>query len=126
MTKKSAPKRSIGKTLRRIRESKGLTLKKVEDQTGIGVSHLSQIENDLRNINVAKLEKLADCYGCEVADFFPRRPRGRTAFSRGKPLTQAQEEVLQAMEDKEIARHLLEQARMRRLLRRSEAKRRSR
>jgi transcriptional regulator with XRE-family HTH domain len=123
MTKASAPKRSIGKTLRRIRESKGLTLKKVEEQTGIGVSHLSQIENDLRNINVTKLEKLADCYECEVADFFPRRPRSRRTFSRGKTLTQAQEEILRAMEDKEVARHLLEQARMRRFLRRSEAKR---
>jgi transcriptional regulator with XRE-family HTH domain len=126
MTKKSASKRGVGKTLRRIRETKGLTLKKVENRTGIGVSHLSQIENDLRNINVAKLEKLAECYGCEVADFFPGRSRGRVAFSRGKPLTSAQEEVLQAMEDKEIARHLLEQSRMRRLLKRSETRRRSR
>lgn len=125
MAKKSASKKNVGKTLRRIREAKGLTLKKVEEQTGIGVSHLSQIENDLRNINVTKLEKLAACYGCEVADFFPHRPRGRKAFSRGKPLTPAQEEVLRSMEDKEVARHLLEQARMRRLLKRSESRRQS-
>lgn len=126
MTKKIAPKKSIGRTLRRIRESKGLTLKKVEEKTGIGVSHLSQIENNLRNINVTKLEKLATCYDCEVADFFPHRARGQLAFSRGKPLTKAQEEVLRAMEDREVARHLLEQARMRRLHKRSGTKRKSR
>lgn len=123
---KSAPKRSVGKTLRRMRESKGLTLKKVEAQTGIGVSHLSQIENDLRNINVSKLKNLASCYGCEVADFFPHRGRTRVAVSGREPLTAAQQEVLRAMEDKEVARHLLEQARMRRLLKRSEARRRPR
>lgn len=123
---KGAPKRGIGKTLRRMRETKGLTLKKVEAQTGIGVSHLSQIENDLRNINVDKLEKLAACYGCEVADFFPHRGRERTDVSQLKPLTPAQQEVMRAMEDKEVARHLIEQARMHRLFKRSEARRRSR
>ncbi len=123
---KGAPKRGIGKTLRRMRETKGLTLKKVEAQTGIGVSHLSQIENDLRNINVDKLEKLAACYGCEVADFFPHRGRARTDVSQLKPLTPAQQEVMRAMKDKEVARHLIEQARMHRLFKRSEARRRSR
>ena len=96
---KGAPKRGIGKTLRRMRETKGLTLKKVEAQTGIGVSHLSQIENDLRNINVDKLEKLAACYGCEVADFFPHRGRARTDVSQLKPLTPAQQEVMRAISD---------------------------
>ncbi len=123
---KGAPKRGIGKTLRRMRETKGLTLKKVEAQTGIGVSHLSQIENDLRNINVDKLEKLAACYGCEVTDFFPHRGRARTDVSQLKPLTPAQQEVMRAMKDKEVARHLIEQARMHRLFKRSEARRRSR
>ncbi len=122
---KGATKRVIGKTLRRMRDTKGMTLKKVEELTGIGVSHLSQIENDLRNINVAKLEKLASCYECEVADFFPRRVRARKASTKSKPLTKAQEEVLRAMADKEVARHLLEQARMRSLLNRSGAQRRS-
>ena len=122
---KGATKRGIGKTLRRMRDAKGMTLKKVEVQTGIGVSHLSQIENDLRNINVAKLEKLAACYECEVADFFPRRVRARKTSTKSKPLTKAQEEVLRAMADKEVARHLLEQARMRSLIKRSGARRRS-
>lgn len=120
----SASKTTIGQRLRKIRESRGMTLRQVEAKTGIGVSHLSQIENDLRNINVAKLEKLAACYGCEVADFFPRRGRGRSSFSRGTSLSRAQEEVLQAMEDKAVARHMLEQARMRLLMKRSQARRR--
>ncbi len=122
---KGATKRVIGKTLRRMRDAKGMTLKKVEEHTGIGVSHLSQIENDLRNINVVKLEKLAACYECEVADFFPRRVRARKASTKSKPLTKAQEEVLRAMADKEVARHLLEQARMRSLIKRPGARRRS-
>lgn len=126
MPKQTASKKTIGKTLRRIRESKRMTLKMVEKETAIGVSHLSQIENDLRNISVAKLEKLAACYGCEVADFFPRRSRSADAFSRGKGLSTAQEEVLRAMEDREVARHLVEQARMRRMLKRSEARKRPR
>lgn len=87
-------------------------MRQVERATGIGVSHLSQIENDLRNVNVAKLEALATCFGCAVADFFPRRGESEPEFFRAKALTPTQREVLRAMEDRALANHLLEQARM--------------
>lgn len=103
---------TIGQRLRKARLSRGLTLRQVERATGIGVSHLSQIENDLRNVNVAKLEALATCFGCAVADFFPRRGESEPEFFRAKALTPTQREVLRAMEDRALANHLLEQARM--------------
>lgn len=103
---------TIGQRIRRMRLALGLTLRQVERSTGIGVSHLSQIENDFRNVNVSKLQALADCFGCHVADFFPRESEPEPEFMRSKPLTPTQREVLKAMEDKALARHLLEQARM--------------
>ena len=109
---RKASQTSIGQRLRMMRLARGLTLRQVEQSTGIGVSHLSQIENNLRNVNVAKLQALANCLGCSVADFFPRSGDPEPEFLRAKPLTPTQRGVLKAMEDKAMARHLLEQARM--------------
>ena len=110
--RKKGSKTGVGRRLRTVRLARGLTLRQVERATGIGVSHLSQIENDLRNVNVAKLEALAACYGCAVAQFFPRKGEPEPEIYRTRPLTPTQREVLKAMEDKEVAEHLLEQARM--------------
>lgn len=121
---KKPQKMSLGQRLRLARLARGLTLRQVEEATGIGVSHLSQIENDLRNVNVAKLEALAACYGCAVADFFPRAGEPEPEFLRAKPLTPSQREVLKAMEDEAIAKHLLEQARMKVKYRALQARRR--
>lgn len=112
MRKKRAREMTIGQRLKLTRLAKGLTLRQVERATGIGVSHLSQIENDLRNVNVAKLDKLAKCFGCSVSDFFPRRSEPEPELFRAKPLTPTQREVLKAMEDEAISGHLIEQARM--------------
>ncbi|MFQ5893022.1 MAG: helix-turn-helix domain-containing protein [Nitrospinota bacterium] len=109
---KEAAEGGIGHRLRMVRLARGLTLRQVEGATGIGVSHLSQIENDLRNVNVAKLEALAACYGCALADFFPRAGEPEPDIYRAKHLTPTQREVLKAMEEEGMAEHLFEQARM--------------
>lgn len=103
---------TIGQRLKKARLAKGLTLRQVERATGIGVSHLSQIENDLRNVNVAKLEALAASFGCAVSDFFPRKGEPEAEFFRAKPLSPTQREVLRAMEDEAMSAHLIDQARM--------------
>jgi len=122
-SKKGLPP-SIGQRLRMARLAHGLTLREVELVTGIGVSHLSQIENGYRNVNVVKLEAMAVCYDCAVADFFPRAGEPKPDFYKAKRLTPTQRKVLNAMENEAMAKHLLEQARMKVKYKAAKARRR--
>lgn len=60
---------SIGQKLREAREGLKLTLKQVEDQSKIGVSSLSDFENDKREPSVTQLQQLADFYRKPIAYF---------------------------------------------------------
>jgi transcriptional regulator with XRE-family HTH domain len=54
---------NIGKFLKTTRENKNLTLRKVEEITGISNAHLSQIENEkIKMPTLTILHKLAECY----------------------------------------------------------------
>ncbi len=62
----------VGKEIRRIRESKGLSQTKVAAGADMSVSGLSQIETGARNPSAVTLTKLAESLGVEVADLFPK------------------------------------------------------
>ncbi|GEN73689.1 helix-turn-helix domain-containing protein [Chryseobacterium lathyri] len=54
---------SIGSTLKESRKNIGLTLRQVEDMTGISNAYLSQLENDkIKNPSVNILSKLSSLY----------------------------------------------------------------
>jgi len=54
---------SIGTTLKEARKNIGLTLRKVEDMSGISNAYLSQLENDkIKNPSVNILSKLSSIY----------------------------------------------------------------
>jgi transcriptional regulator with XRE-family HTH domain len=59
--------------LRRIRNEKGLSVRKLAKRAGINHSTLVHIETGKQSPNVATLQKLADGLGVEVGDFFPKR-----------------------------------------------------
>jgi transcriptional regulator with XRE-family HTH domain len=55
---------AVGKYLRAIREAAGLTLRAVEEKTGVSNAFLSQIESGrVRQPSPVVLHKLADAYG---------------------------------------------------------------
>jgi Zn-dependent peptidase ImmA (M78 family)/transcriptional regulator with XRE-family HTH domain len=60
---------SIGERLREIRSDLKLTLDAVGQRTGIGVSTLSEFENDKREPRIGQLKQLADVYHRPVAYF---------------------------------------------------------
>jgi transcriptional regulator with XRE-family HTH domain len=60
----------IGKRLRELRLSRGLTLKQVAEETGFALSYLSQLERDKVSINVDNLERLAMFYEVHMVHFF--------------------------------------------------------
>ncbi len=60
---------SIGARLRFARETMGFKLSRVSEQTGIGISSLSEWERDIRDPSVSQLVKLAAVYKKSL-DFF--------------------------------------------------------
>jgi len=50
---------AIGSYIRNIRKEKGLTLKELEEKTGVSFSHLSRIERDERDLTFDSAKKIA-------------------------------------------------------------------
>ncbi len=58
------------KTLKQLREDKGLTQEQVAKSTDNTVTFISLLENGKRNASDETKKKLAKLYGCEVIDIF--------------------------------------------------------
>jgi transcriptional regulator with XRE-family HTH domain len=53
----------LGKHLQSVRKERGLTLRSVEEKTGVSNAYLSQLENGkIRQPSPSILHKLAECY----------------------------------------------------------------
>ena len=60
--------RNLGQLLKAVREDKGLTLRAVENSTGISNAYLSQLEGDkIKQPSPIVLHKLGDLYGVSYA-----------------------------------------------------------
>ena len=58
------------KTMKQLREKKGLTQEQVAKLTDKTVTFISLLENGKRNASDETKKKLAKIYGCEVSDIF--------------------------------------------------------
>ncbi len=61
---------TIGRQVRELRKSAGLTLKQMSNRTGLSVSLLSQIERAESSASVSSLFKLANAMNCRISSFF--------------------------------------------------------
>jgi transcriptional regulator with XRE-family HTH domain len=64
----------VGEHIKRLRAERGWSQPQLAVEAGVAVSAVSQIENGRRSPNVSTLDKLAEAFGVEVADFFPKAP----------------------------------------------------
>ncbi len=60
----------VGEKIKRLREDRKWSQPHLAVKAGVAVSAVSQIENGRRSPNVGTLNKLAEAFGVEVADFF--------------------------------------------------------
>lgn len=60
----------IGKKLKNIRESKGLTRYRLTQMTGISGHHIKGIENGTRQPAIDTLQRLIEAMGSTLAEFF--------------------------------------------------------
>jgi len=60
----------IGSRIKDIRVMKGKTQKQISDLSGIGIPHISSIENNRRKPSVGTLSKLAKALNCSGLDLY--------------------------------------------------------
>ncbi|MFC7364005.1 MULTISPECIES: helix-turn-helix domain-containing protein [Bhargavaea] len=60
----------VCKEIKRLRKSKGYTLKDVSERTGLSVSFLSQLERGTSSLAITSLKKIADSFDVPIRQFF--------------------------------------------------------
>src|SRR5579859_6358081 len=68
--KDDAREPDLGLTIRRLRESRQLSLKEVAARSGLTQSFLSQVERNLTNPSVASLRKVAQAFDVQLTELF--------------------------------------------------------
>lgn len=62
--------RYVGKNLRKLRKQKGKTVKAVSQETGLAISTIDDIENEVSlNNNIDTIVTLSNYFGVKVHDF---------------------------------------------------------
>lgn len=99
-------KQTLGQFLKKVREDKGLTLRGVENSTGVSNAYLSQLEGDkIKSPSPVWLHKLGELYGVSYATLLalagypvPGEERNAAAHSgvaaRLGPVTADEEDAL--------------------------------
>ena len=61
---------SIGNRIKKIRELKNLTQEHMAEKIGVSQSTYGRFENDITELTISKLEKIAESLGCTLDDIF--------------------------------------------------------
>jgi transcriptional regulator with XRE-family HTH domain len=77
----------IGRKIKRIRKSRGLTLEELANASQLTKGFLSQLERDKTAPSVATLKQLLDVFGIELHEFFKDLEESEeNIFPEGKPV----------------------------------------
>ena len=68
---------ALGRRLKALRTSRGLSLKELGAETGVSASFLSMVESGRNDLSVGRLMVLADFYGVGLDDVLPGRRTDR-------------------------------------------------
>ncbi|WP_198672300.1 helix-turn-helix domain-containing protein [Pseudogemmobacter bohemicus] len=66
----SDQQRLLAERLRRLRKASGLSLRQLADATGTSASFLSQLERGLTGASTSTLIRIANAFGCSIAELF--------------------------------------------------------
>lgn len=62
--------KAIGKRIKQLRKSKGLTQEQLAEKCTVSVHHISGLERGLHSPSLAMLERMAHILGVSIRDFF--------------------------------------------------------
>ncbi len=60
---------SIGQKIRRLRKIRGLSIQQLSEETGMGYSYISGLENDKYSISINNLQRLASYFNIDMIHF---------------------------------------------------------
>ena len=83
--------KTFGEILHYARKSRNLTIKQLEDRSGVSASFISRIENEQGNPSVEIVRKLAEALEIPLSDFFHDQKGGKILY----PLRLSQARLLQ-------------------------------
>lgn len=63
---------NLGKTIRQLREQKGLSQDSLSTRTGLARSYITHIESGKKIPTISTLLSISDCLGVEIREFFER------------------------------------------------------
>jgi transcriptional regulator with XRE-family HTH domain len=95
----------LGGKLRDLREDRGLSLRKVADETGFSPSFLSRLETGKSSITIRNLMKLLSFYGETLADIFSEPVTRKLVYRREerKTMSSSEEVTLELFVDDKSA-----------------------
>jgi transcriptional regulator with XRE-family HTH domain len=70
----------VGLKLKELRKNRGMSIRKVSEETGFSISFLSKLENGKTSITIKNLGKLLSFYGVTLADVFSSPAAAKVAF----------------------------------------------
>lgn len=91
---------SVGRRLRELRESKGLTLAELGKRAGVSLAHISEIERGRSSASLKTLEKLTSVLGVPVSQIL----RPSEGFSLGEKIRRLRRNL--GMSQKELAKRI--------------------
>ena len=84
--------KTVGDNIRELRIRSGLSLRVAAKQLGISTSALSKIETGVTDVNLSRLEQIADVYGVKMIQLWI--PNVKDSGIEGTKLNHANEKVL--------------------------------
>jgi DNA-binding XRE family transcriptional regulator len=82
--------KQVGARIALLRERAGLNQVETAKGAGLSQSHLCNMENGVRSIDIEKLQAIAKTIGCKVVDLLPRSEGGTPIY---QPLQRIDEDV---------------------------------
>lgn len=72
----------IGKKLKELRVTKGLTQEELADRAELSKGFISQLERDLTSPSIATLMDILQCLGTSIGEFFQEEPEEQIVFGK--------------------------------------------
>lgn len=82
----------IGKSIKKLRLQKGLTLEELASRSELSKGFLSQLERDLTSPSIATLEDILEALGSNLADFFSDAKDEQITFGKNDFFTSEKED----------------------------------
>ena len=77
--RESDPRPAFGRTVRRLRESKGLSQEKLAELAGIHRTYIGDVERGTRNIALVNMTRIAKALGTSLSRIIAEMEREREA-----------------------------------------------